>query len=212
MSIVKTATPGLGFDVDQQLFPNEAADFKNSGYNYCIRYVPRTPALVKGNLTAVEMGVILEAGLGLAVVQHVPEDNWSPNGALGETYGSYAAQYATGIGYPKGAMIFLDLEMVSPNAAVQDIEDYCHLWFGHVGSYGYVAGLYVGWQTGLSPQQLHNLPFSHYWKGYNADIPIPTRGYQIIQHTQKTLNGVTFDPNTIQADELGDLPIFLSPS
>lgn len=206
---IKTIGPCQAFDVNQPISGAQAAEFKAAGFDACIRYIPRLPSLAKNNLTAPEMAAILGAGLSLSVVQHVSPDNWLPTAALGESYGQFAATYSEQIGYPKGAMIWLDLEMVSPQAKVQDIEDYCHLWFGHVGSFGYVPGLYVGWQTGLTPDRLYSLPYVHYWKGYNADIPIPTRGYQIVQSTQKTLNGITYDPNVIEKDLLGDLPVFV---
>jgi hypothetical protein len=207
--IVKPATIGSGFEVNQQLTGAQCSEFVAAGYIFCIRYIPRTAALVKGNLTSEEIADILGSGLALATVQHVSPDNWMPNAELGKSYGEYAAEYAEQIGYPKGATIFLDLEMVSPSATVQDIEDYCHLWFGHVGSCGYVPGLYVGWQTGLSSQQLYDLPYKNYWKGYNADIPVAVRGYQLLQAPQKSLNGIIFDPNEVQKDELGDLPMFV---
>jgi hypothetical protein len=39
---------------------------------------------------------------------------------------------------------------------------------------------------------------------------VATRGYQLLQKPQLTLDGVVFDPNICQADELGDLPVWVS--
>ena len=218
--VVRQATDGMkGFDVNGQLFPNEYAAFKNAGYDFAIRYIPRTAALATGNLTAVEINAILSEGLALGAVQHCPMPGWQPTAALGAQYGAYAAQYAKSIGLPSdlavGAIkltIWLDLEGVAITAAAEDIIGYCHAWFGQIGSYGYEAGLYCGYGTGLTDQQLYDLPFIHYWRAYNCDQLIPTRGYCMEQSTAKDLNGINFDPNLVQKDQLGDLPMFLFPS
>jgi Domain of unknown function (DUF1906) len=211
--VVKQATPLMkGFDVNQNLSMAEAANFFEQGFQFVVRYIPRTAALVAGNLTPPEIISILNSGLALSVVQHVSEDNWMPTGELGTSYGEYASTYAKKIGLPAGMHIWLDLEMVNTSATVEDVKDYCQNWYNEVQATGYLAGLYVGWQVILTPGQLYDLPFKAYWRGYNADIPVATRGYQILQSTQKTLNGITYDPNTVQKDELGDLPMFLFPS
>jgi len=210
--VVKQAIPGKAFDVDQQLSGSEAAAFVKAGYLSVGRYIPRTPALAKGNLTALEIEVLLTAGLSIFCVQHVAEDNWMPSAALGTQYGQYGATYAKAIGLPAGVSIFLDLEMVNTGATVEQITDYCNEWFNEIQLEGYTAGLYVGWQTGLSSQQLYDLPFKSYWRGYNADIAVATRGYQILQAPAKNLNGISFDPNEIWTDKLGGLPILLYPS
>lgn len=211
--VVKKAIPGQYFDVDQILTSAEASEFVKAGYLGVVRYIPRTSALAAGNLTAGEMQDILAAGLALSIVQHCPEPNWLPTAGVGSLYGSYAAQYAEATGLPKGMHIWLDLEMVNPSAKVEDITDYCTNWFNEVQAGGYLGGLYVGWNTMLSSYQLYmNLPFRAYWKGYNADIAVATRGYMMTQHPQQTLGAVTFDPDTISQDDIGDLPILLYPS
>lgn len=209
--VIKQAEPGMsGFDVNQPLNLAQARYFHASGYGFCIRYLPRTSALVKGNLTLAEVGDILGAGLALGVVQHVPLPGWEPTVELGTQYGQYAGQYASEIGLPAGMNIWLDLEEVSSAATSTDVIGYCNAWWASVSNAGYVPGLYVGWNCGLSPIELYaKLKFSHYWKAYNADMPVATRGYQMIQKTQKTLNGISYDPNEIQSDNLGGLPILL---
>jgi hypothetical protein len=211
-SIVKTATPSLGFDVNTPMTATLANSFRKAGYGFIIRYLPRTSALTAGNLTLAEIDILLTAGLNIMAVQHTSLPGWNPNAPLGAQYGQYAAQYASEIGLPKGINIWLDLEEVAAIATDKDVINYCHAWYSIVLDLGYIPGLYVGYGTNISDKQLYDLPFKNYWRAYNCDQHVPTRGYQIIQHTQKTLNGITFDPNTIQADELGDLPIWLSPS
>lgn len=213
--IVKQATPGASFDVDQILNLKEAKAFVAAGYLGVGRYFPRVPAptSVPGNLTNAEMGVLLEAGLSVFAVQHTSPDNWMPSAGLGTNYGKYGGSYLNLIGYPDGATAFLDLEMVSKNATAQAIIEYCNNWFDEITAAGFVPGIYIGYQNWLSDAQLYaSLKFKSYWRSYNCDQSIPTRGCQILQHTAKTLNGITYDPNTIQADNLGDLPIWVSPS
>jgi Domain of unknown function (DUF1906) len=206
---VKEASPCLAFDVDAPLSGAQAAEFIKAGYSAVARYIPRLPALGRGDLTALEIQILLTAGLSVFCVQHVGADNWKPSASLGTQYGQYAGFYAEKIGLPKGVSIFLDLEMVSPSSTPEQCIDYCTAWYNEVHLAGYAPGVYCGYQTGLSDQQLYDLPFASYWRAYNCDQNIPTRGYCIIQEPAKGLGGISFDPNRIQADNLGGLPIFL---
>lgn len=212
MQAKQAISGALAFDVDQPLSGAQAAAFVAAGYSACGRYVPRTPAHVKGCLTALEIQILVTAGLGIFCVQRCPEPGWYPSSALGTEYGQYAAQYASEIGLPAGMHLWLDLEGVAPGAVSGDIVAYCHNWASAVSQKGYLCGLYVGWLPGLNPRQIYDLPFNSYWKAYNYDDGVPTRGYQIIQKTEKTLDGITFDPDIIQKDQLGDLPMLLFPS
>lgn len=157
------------------------------------------------------MGVILGAGLSLMAVQHCPTEGWDPSAELGQVYGQYGSSYAEAIGLPKGINLWLDLETPSTAATGQEVMSYANAWFSTVEAAGYVPGVYLGYGLPLGPEQLYKgLSFSHYWKAYNGpDLAI--RGYEIVQHTQKELNGVSYDPNTISIDNLGGLPICASP-
>jgi len=209
--VVRSGVAGIkGFDVDQQLSASDAAAFKSAGMDFCIRYIPRIPSLIAGNLTAMEMSDILGSGLALSVVQHAPMPNWMPSAELGKEYADYAVEYLEQIEFPKKVNVWLDLEMVSTAATVEAIAGYCKAWYAAVAEGNFIPGLYVGWQTGLSSQQLYSdLPFRNYWRGYNADIAVATRGYQILQHSAAPINGIEFDGDIVQADELGDLPLFV---
>lgn len=210
--IVKAAIAGAKFfDVDQPLSGEQASEFVLAGYAGCIRYFPLNEGNVPGCLTALELQVLISAGLAIAGVQHVDSPPWTPTAALGTSHGSYVGAYGKAIGYPAGAPIYCDIESVATGTPAQDVIDYFTKWASEVAAAGYVAGLYVGWEPGMSPQQIYDLPTKSYWRAYNYDDGVPIRGYQIVQHVQKTLIGITYDPNTIQTDELGDLPIFVFP-
>lgn len=206
---VQTATPGtLGFDVNQPLSAAQAAAFKDAGYSFCLRYAPRQLDTNRYNLTNPEMGRILQAGLALMVVQHVAPDNWVPTDILGKQYGEYVAGYCLKtVQLPKGANVWLDLEMVKPLTPVADTINYATEWWNAVNAAGYVPGIYVGYQPGLTPAELYRLPFQHYWKAYNYDDGVPGRGFQMLQEPQQTLDGISFDPDKIQTDNKGGLPL-----
>ena len=209
---VSTATPGLsGFDVNQILTAAQALAFKNAGHSFCIRYIPRTADLVAGNLTNAEAVDILNAGLALMPVQHVSLDGWRPNTNLGTIYGNYAATYVRDIvQLPQGLNVWVDLEGVAPDVDPKDVIAYCQAWYYAVHIAGYIPGIYVGWRTLLTPEQLYNdISFQHYWQAYNGP-DVATRGFQLLQHTEKTLDGITFDPDTIQNDKMGDSAFWLS--
>lgn len=210
---VVTAPAGLtGFDVNQPLSASQAQDLKNAGYDFCIRYVPRTASLTRNNLTNAEALNILNAGLALMAVQHVALPGWAPTASLGTAYGTFAAEYAQQtVGLPQGLIIWLDLEEVSAGSSPADIIAYCQAWYAAVESAGYVPGLYVGYGTGLTAQQLYSdLSFMHYWRAYNGPS-VATRGYQLVQKTQMTINDIMIDPNITQTDNLGGAVIWLSP-
>jgi|ERR1700743_241758 len=209
--MVKPVIPCEAFDVNQPLTHGQASAFKANGYDACIRYLPRTPDLVRGNLTAQEMQILLSANLAVGFVQHVALPGWNPTAALGHQYGSYCAEYAQSIDIPPGPVLWCDLEEVAPGTTAQAVIEYVSSWAAAVTAAGYLAGLYVGWNVVLSDRQLYDLPVKNYWRSYNCDQSIPTRGFQMVQHTQKTLNGIDYDPNIIQEDNLGELPVFIFP-
>src|SRR4051812_37865850 len=96
---IQKAAPGLkGLDIDLILTAAQARDFKTAGYDFCIRYVPRTAALAASthtNLTNEEAIAILNAGLALMVVQHTRNEGWKPTAGLGTADGTYAVTYAS---------------------------------------------------------------------------------------------------------------------
>jgi hypothetical protein len=208
---VKPAQPGNGFDCNTPLTPASAKVFRDQGMEFAIRYLPRTPALIPGCLTKAERDIILAAGLALSAVQHCPLPGFTPSGALGLEYGQYAGKYGGEIELGMFMNIWLDLEGVASGTPAQDVIDYCTQWFDQVQAADFVPGLYVGYGSGLTPKQIYDLPFQHYWKAYNYDDGVPERGFQLIQHPAKVLSGISYDPNTCAADLKGDMPIFLFP-
>lgn len=204
-----------GFDANTPISASAAAAFYAAGYRFCIRYVGRTQ-MASYDLTAAEANNILNGGLAMMVVQHVLNPGWSPTQSLGQEYGTNAATFTGQIGFPAGINVWCDLEGVSTSAASSDVAAYCNAWYDAVAAAGYVPGLYVGWEPGLSATQLYDLQFQHYWGAYNIDgdsIPA-VRGLQMQQHEGSggTIAGIStesYDDDVTMTDAKGGQPLWL---
>ena len=203
-----------GFDANTVITPQQADAFWNAGFRFGLRYVGRTQ-MASHDLSTGEAEMLLSKGFGLMPVQHVLGGEWMATGDLGTEYGANAAGFSQQIGFPPGVNVWLDLESVSTQAATADVEAYCRNWYAAVAAAGYVPGVYVGWQPGLSGEQLYALPFQHYWAAYNVDgvsTPHP-RGYQLVQSSGSgnvgSLSTDVYDVNTTQTDGVGGQVLWL---
>jgi hypothetical protein len=208
-----------GFDANLTITPSVAAAFHSHGYRFCVRYVRREQPHA-ADLTAQEAGNLLDAGLGLMIVQHVEsETSWTPTSDKGAAYGATAAAEAEKIGAPSGVTVWCDLEGVAVQTPAEQIVEYCNQWHSAVAAAGYVPGLYVGYHAGLNQTQLYrSLRFGHYWGAYNlnADEAPAVRGLQMKQAARKPLDAVPgasfeFQVDKIRGDALGGRPTLLGP-
>jgi len=196
-----------GFDTSTSISAGKAAALRTAGFTFAIRYLSRSHGQHAGDLTTAEAQRILNAGLALMPVQHVPPSPWSPTQALGTTNGANAAFNAQQVGFPPGVNVWLDLEGVKISAAAQDVIDFCNAWFAQVEGAGYVTGVYVGASAILTGDQLFfNLKTKHYWKSGSTVPDIPHRGYQMIQRIVPgdVVAGVEIDRNLTIDDGFGD--------
>lgn len=215
--IVTNAGVGqVGFDTASTVTQAALQAAKQRNYTFAIRYVRRQVAH-DGDLTQAEAQMILDAGLSLMAVQYVESENaWTPSAAKGTQNGNNGVAYARSIGLPPGINLWCDLEGVAAGTPSSQTDAYCRAWYAAVQAGGYVPGLYVGWSPGLSPTQLWQLPFQHYWRSYNLnDDQVPaTRGTQMTQRSHGALPGLdpsTFDEDVITGDHKGGVPVWLSP-
>ncbi len=210
---VQSAAPGLkGFDTNTIVTAQVAQQFKAQGYSFCARYLSRSTSQGSNDLSNAETANILNAGLALIAVQHVAAEGWVPSASLGTTNGTNAANNAASVGLPKGMNIWCDLEGVATGTASSVVIDYCQAWYTAVAAAGYVPGLYVGANCILTGQQLYsNLSYQHYWKSLSNVPMVATRGYQLIQGAETTVNGIGIDSDTTQNDNLGGAVLWLSP-
>jgi nucleotide-binding universal stress UspA family protein len=206
----------LGFDSNVPITAAIAKLYVARGYRFCIRYVSRDDGLRQYNslhgtadISSSEANNILNAGMALMIVQHVPKAGWAPNPSIGRTWGEKAAAYASEAGYKEGCNLWLDLEEVAAGTPAQTIIDYCNAWFNEVINAGYVPGLYVGVNPGLDSDALfYNLRCKHYWRAGSRDVPdVSHRGYQIFQQIHNAGLANEFDSDVIKADQLGGLPL-----
>lgn len=213
---VQAAPAGVkGFDANTVITSSQADAFWNAGFRFALRYVGRTQ-MASYDLTADEAELLLSKGFGLMTVQHVKAGEWMPTGDLGTQYGANAAAFTRQIGFPPGVNVWLDLESVSTSAAAADVIAYCNNWHAQVADAGYVPGVYIGWQPGLTGSQLYSaLKFQHYWAAYNVDgvsRPSP-RGYQLVQSAGKgtvgSLDTDVYDVDTTQTDAKGGSVLWL---
>jgi len=217
---VQAAASGIkGFDANTTITPSIASAFYDKGYRFCVRYVGRV-SMASYDLTNSEANDILDAGLSLMIVQHVLNPGWTPSQSLGEEYGANAASFSQAIGLPAGVNVWCDLECVSPTVSSSTVAAYCTAWYDAVSAAGYVPGLYVGDEPGMTGSQLYyDLPFSHYWGAYNVDgdcSPTP-RGFQLQQKVGSggTIGGLTtetYDDDWTETDGKGGTPVWLTRS
>ncbi len=215
---VVAAPPGApGFDCNTVLTASSAASFVDAGFDFAVRYVPRTfvatPGNAQGNLTTSEAEAILGAGLALMVVQHVASAGWTPSQSLGDSYGSYAVANAQEIGLPPGMILWVDLEGVASGTPTSTTTAYCQAWADHVSAAGYVPGVYIGANTGLNASEIEALPFDYYWQSGSTVPALSQTGYCMVQSISSSyvIDGVAYDLDVVQRDLDGKTPVWLAP-
>lgn len=204
--LVMPASPYLaGFDTDTPLTAAAAQAYFERGYRFCLRYIS-LGAEQAGDLSSQELAAILASGLAFMPVQHVERVGWQPSAALGSVRGQAAAGDAQAVGLPAGVNLWLDLEGVADGTAATDVSQYCQSWFAAVAQAGYLPGLYVGGNCGLSGTQLYELPFQHYWHSASIVPALPQRGYQM---SQKLVDNL-IDADIVFSDQFGGTPVWLA--
>lgn len=201
-----------GFDCNSKLTLAKALEFKRQGYEFAVRYVGREK-MAAFDLDKVEVNNILKAGLKLLVVQHVKADGWVPTKVMGESYGINAAAFASTCGVRSGTSLYLDLEGIKKGTPKKDIIDYCNAWYEKVLAGGYTPGIYIGYNVWLTGDELYTeLKFQHYWKSFSKVPDVTTRGYEMVQEAETTVNDIDIDPDEAGTDTLGNSPAFMEPT
>lgn len=198
---VEDAAPSVpGFDCDVTVSADLARRLYEQGYKFCLRYLSRGPES-SNDLSASEATGILNAGLALMPIQHVRKSGWSPNQALGQEDGQAATANAQNVGFPEGVNVWCDLEGVSSSAGTQAVIDYCKAWYDAVSAAGYIPGLYVGANPGLTGDQLDALPFQHFWRSPSNVPDVSNRSYQLYQlFPSVEVNGMPIDLDVTKND------------
>jgi hypothetical protein len=183
-----------------------------------VRYLSRgEPG--RDDLSASEAEAILGAGLSLMPVQHVAPGRWMPSAKLGAENAAAAVKHAQSVGFPGGVNIWLDLESVRPGTRPEEVVAYCNEWFDLVTDAGFVPGLYVGVDPGLTAHDLFwRLRTKHYWASASRIPEVDIRGYQMRQSQEAPIHVIKGAPamsicrDVCLGDALGTTPIWLSPA
>lgn len=201
----RPALQGKWCDTEWRITPHVAATLAQAGYLGVARYVPLPGNSSVGDVSGVEVGCILDAGLQLLLVQHCRKPPVLLKLYDGTIDAGAAAAHAALVGYPAGAHLFLDLEGAAGTS--DEVWTYCVAWGESVRSSGFLAGLYVGYSAILSPEQLYDLPpFNSYWSDMGPRV-VASRGFAVKQQNAVTVAGVGFDGDTVTADAKGEVPI-----
>ena len=178
------------------------------------RYVFFGPAR-PGDIDAAELDAIVGAGLPLMLVQHVRNPGWLASGDLGEADARAAVANALRAGYTAGVLdengrppsLAMDLEGVRNSGT--SVFEHCKRWGNVVRGAGYSPVLYVGYDAGLTPEQLWQIPtIDRYWSDFGPRS-VERRGFCCKQHDQITWRAstlapfVNLDPDYAAPDALG---------
>ena len=196
-----------GFDCSMPLTGALARSVKAAGhegkpFTFCWRYVFFGPA-VHGDLTELETSAILESGLTLMVVQHVRNPGWTASPQLGDSDGAWAVKNAIAAGYTpgEGLALALDLEGVANFGA--PVSGHVERWAGRVRSGGFEPVLYVGFQCGLTADELYALPdVRRYWSDAGPR-KVSERAFCCKQGVETVVVGVRVDLDHAFPDALG---------
>lgn len=215
--VVVEAAPGLkGVDAFATISAEAAKAMAADGYVFAARYIQHSETETH-HITRQEAEDILDAGLALFLVQI--GRGWRhtiPTADRGRSDGELAVNKAKALGYPAGAVVFLDIESVlDKDAKAEDVIVFATAWHDAVEG-SFVPGYYVGPSGRLTAAQLGALPFQHFWKS-GTKVPTPSgRGYQLTQHRYRergknVVHGVGIDYDITQNDEQGTALPWLAP-
>lgn len=139
----------------------------------------------------------MDIGWRVWLVQHCRKGFWVASEEQGKDDGVYAAEYSKNIGYDEGCHLGPDLESVA-NTGVpvfSSMTSWARAWP--------TTMLYEGFDPGLSPVQLYDIPdIKAYWGAYGP-WNVAKRGVCVRQGLQFMHCGVPVDPDHIAPDNLG---------
>ena len=168
--------------------------------SFVFRYVSLDPVLKPGDITPNERDSIIGAGVPLLLVQHCRYPGWIANAVNGTQNGNAAGLDAQAVGYPPGAMLFVDLEGVGDVGG--PVDEYITAWAYAVQAYGFKPGLYQGYSCGIAPAVLaQHIEYGGFWSDF-GDRQNPV-GFVCKQFAQVMHCGMPVDPDKCYADSLG---------
>jgi hypothetical protein len=206
--MIRQTTRGNIVDTSAKLTAPVIQQVAAGDYIGIVRYVPLPGLSAAQDIDAAELRTILDAGLGVMLVQHVRFPGWDPRNRSGKTDALAAIEQAEVAQYLSGGHIFLDLEGIKGTA--QDTKRFAEDWAATIVDAGYCAGCYVGFGVPLNAVQLYNLHDIHsYWSDAGARS-VATRGFAMKQMVPEVqIGGIGFDVDAVAPDRLGDMPFWM---
>lgn len=213
MQLVPCQVGTRGFDTAAKVDGDYCRRMKARGYDFAVRYLS-LGAPSAADLTRDELVAILDAGLGLMVVQHVLAAGWKPDTATGQRLGASALAHAQHLALPAGMPIWNDLEGMHETTTAAQASACCVAWCSVVEGGQYKPGAYCGAGVPLDGDQLYKLPYRCYWDSQSNNPNVSRRGFQMIQlfaapYGSTKVEGLDVDICFTQNDYRGDLPLML---
>jgi hypothetical protein len=154
------------------------------------------------DMSAERARAICDLGFCLLLVQHCRSGYWIASKTTGTEDGAFAGNYAKSIGYPSDAHLALDDESLKDQGTpvFQHVVGWCGPGGVQIGARPVV---YEGFDPGLSPTQLYEVPdVNRYWGAYGP-WDVSTRSVCCRQSLQTTVAGLAADPDHAFPDKLG---------
>lgn len=192
-------------DTSAALLLDNIRKVKEAGYAGIVRYVPHTGLAGRRDITAEELGLIVDEGLGALLVQHC-RVKWDPGKHDPEDDATAAVSRAFGVGYALTSHIYVDLEDIV--GTKQATIDYTNRWCTTVKQCGYSAGIYVGFGIPLTAQELWAIHDANTYWSDAGPRRVAVRGFAIKQGAQFSIGGVPFDPDMVFYDQKGETPLW----
>lgn len=205
--VVLPAPEGKAVDTSYKLrSPAVLPSLTSLGYAGIIRYVPLPGVGASEDIDEEELQRILDSGFWSCFVQHPRFPGWEPRNCSAVADAQTAAKFARAAGYPQGVTGFVDLEGMGLDTIANEAFGYASLWCKVMVEEGYRAGVYVGYNQPMSPEELYEIPdASSYWSDA-ANRKVATRGTAMVQGQQFTMGAVPWDPDEVRKDQRGDTP------
>lgn len=169
MRVVDVPVGWRGVDCATPVTVDAARALKARGVDFVVRYL--------GQVTAAELAVLFDAGLGVELVTFSRAPGWDPSAELGTKDGDEdVARLVVELKIPPGMVVWIDLEGPAGDAAV--VAEWVSARASRLVNAGFIAGLYVGDGCVLNGEQLYALPeVTRYWRAFNYGIPEPACGF-----------------------------------
>jgi hypothetical protein len=220
-------TTMMGFDASCYVWPEAAKAMWNKGYRIVFRYLRLWDRCVldrpdgqggSDSLSKQERDELLSMGylIGLVSFATLRSERYPLTAEGGTNRGDIAGWNATELGFPQGMHLHSDQEYSSvPPGSKTALPAYENARFDVIRDrYSMVSSLYVGTNLGMTGKELcSNIVTPNFWRCAVVDTPTPSpRGVKIQQGFPKTITvggrKFEYDPDVVQADLLGDYPVF----